>query len=92
MSKRTPEAFTAPLFLGTGFLLVGVAILEKALNLMGTEIPLIQVFPRQVLDWAVTLMILEIAITLRQISEASRASTFATEPPHDFPGELGSQN
>lgn len=92
MSRRTPEAFTAPLFLGTGFLLVGVAILEKVLNLMGTGIPLIEVFPRQVLDWAVTLMILEIAITLRQIAEASRASALATDLPGDFPGNVGSQN
>ena len=91
MSRRTPEAFTAPLFLGTGFMLVGLAILEKLLNLMGTSLPLVDVFPRQLLEWAVTLMILEIAITLRQIAEASRASSMATQLPGDFPGE-GAQN
>ncbi len=90
MRRRTPEAFTAPLFLGTGFMLVGLAILEKLLNLIGSGLPLVDVYPRQLLDWAVTLMILEIAITLRQIAEASRASSMATLPG-DFPGE-GAQN
>lgn len=66
--RRTPEIFTAPLFLGTGFLLVGVAIVEKGLNLLGTSLPVLTVYPRQLLDWAVMLMILEIAITLRQIA------------------------
>lgn len=66
--RRTPEIFTAPLFLGMGFLLVGLAIIEKALNLIGTSLPVLTVFPRQLLDWAVMLMILEIAITLRQIA------------------------
>ncbi len=44
-----------------------MAILEKGLNLAGMDIPLIDVFPRQILDWAVTLLILDIALTLRQI-------------------------
>jgi len=66
--RRTPEIFTAPLFLGTGFFLVGVAVIEKVLNLMGTSLPFLSVYPRQLLDWAVMLMILEIAITLRQIA------------------------
>lgn len=68
MSRSTPELFTAPVFLGTGFLLVGLAIIEKALNIMGFGLPVISVFPRQLLDWALVLMILEIAITLRQIA------------------------
>lgn len=68
MSRNAPELFTAPVFLGTGFLLVGVAIIEKALNIVGSSLPVISVFPRQLLDWALVLMILEIAITLRQIA------------------------
>ena len=68
MTRRTPEIFTAPLFLGMGFFLVALAMLEKALNIVGTSLPVIDVFPRQLLDWAVMLMILEIAITLRQIA------------------------
>ena len=66
--RTTPEIFTAPLFLGTGFLLVGMAILEKCLNLLGTSLPVLTVYPRQLLDWAVMLMILEMAVTLRQIA------------------------
>ncbi len=68
MDKTTPPLFTAPVFLGTGFLLVGVAIIEKALNIVGMSLPVVTVFPRQLLDWALVLMILEIAITLRQIA------------------------
>jgi len=67
MNRSSPEVFTAPLFLGTAFLLVGLAIVEKALNIIGTSLPMVDVFPRQLLDWAVTLMILEIALTLRQM-------------------------
>lgn len=79
--RRTPEVFTAPLFLGTGFLLVGVAMIEKVLNLLGTSLPVLTVFPRQLLDWAVMLMILEIAITLRQIAQhlESRDSTIISD-------------
>jgi hypothetical protein len=69
MGKRTPEILTAPIFLGTGFLLLGMAIVEKGLNLIGTGLPIVDVFPRQLLDWAVALMIIEIALTLRQILE-----------------------
>lgn len=91
MSRRTPEVFTAPLFLGTGFLLIGMALLEKALNLMGSSIPVINVFPRQLLDWAVALMVVEIAITLRQIAEASRAASLAGDLD-DLPVDLGPEN
>lgn len=92
MRRTTPEAFTAPVFLGTAFLLIGIAIVEKGLNVLGTGLPVVNFFPRQVLDWAVTLMILEIAITLRQIAEVSRANSLAAEMPGDFPPDLGSQN
>lgn len=72
MRRKTPEVFTAPVFLGTAFLLVGLAIIEKGLNLVGTSIPLIDVYPRQLLDWALTLLILEIALTLRLILDRDR--------------------
>lgn len=92
MNRTTPEIFTAPLFLGTGFLLVGMAIVEKILNLIGTTLPLVDVFPRQLLEWAVTLMILEIALTLRQIAEVSRSAALDPPLPGDFGTDLGSQN
>lgn len=73
MTKKTPERFTAPLLLGVAFLLVAMAIVEKGLNLIGMGIPLIHVFPRQILDWAVAMAILEIALTLRIMLERSLA-------------------
>lgn len=68
MRRTAPELFTAPVFLGTGFLLIGVAIIEKGLNIVGFSLPIITVFPRQLLDWALVLIVLEIAIALRQIA------------------------
>lgn len=73
--RTTPEIFSAPVFLGTGFLLVGMAILEKSLNLMGLSLPLATVYPRQLLDWAALLIMLEIAITLRQIAYYLKAGS-----------------
>ncbi|HWP38093.1 MAG TPA: hypothetical protein VNL18_11125 [Gemmatimonadales bacterium] len=68
-----PGLYTAPVFLGTAFLLFGLAALEKVLNVFGLSIPFINVFPRQVLDWAVTVLIFEIALTLRQLVEIHRS-------------------
>jgi hypothetical protein len=67
--KKKPAMYTAPVFLGTAFLLFGIAIVEKLLNLIGTGIPVVNVYPNQVLSWAVTLLIFEIALTLRQLVE-----------------------
>ena len=64
----TRELLTAPWLLSMAFVLLGAAMLEKALNLVGLSIPLIDVFPRQLLDWAIALAILEIALTLRQLA------------------------
>jgi hypothetical protein len=64
--------YSAPVALGTAALLFGLAVVEKVLNLLGTSIPLIHIFPRQVLDWAVTLLVFEIALTLRQLVEMHR--------------------
>jgi len=67
MSEKNPQVFTAPWLLGTAFMLFGLAIIEKVLNLVDMSIPVLDVFPRQILDWAVTLLILDIALTLRQM-------------------------
>jgi hypothetical protein len=66
--------YTAPVFLGTAFLLFGLALIEKLLNLFGGSIPLLNIFPSQVLSWAVTLLMFEIALTLRQLVETYRES------------------
>jgi hypothetical protein len=61
--------YTSPVFLGTAFLLFGIALLEKIFNLFGGSIPLLPVYPRQVLEWAVIILMFEIALTLRQLVE-----------------------
>ena len=66
-SKRL---FTAPVFLGTAFLVFGIAIVEKLANLLGwTSNNPDMVYPRQLLDWALVLLTFEIALTLRQLVE-----------------------
>jgi hypothetical protein len=76
-----PGLYTAPVFLGGAFLLLALAAVEKVLNLFGANIPFLNVFPRQVLDWAVTLLVLEIALTLRQLVEIRRAREGETSIP-----------
>jgi hypothetical protein len=68
MTARNP-LFQAPIFLGSAFLVMGLAILEKVLNLFGGSIPFVDVFPRQLLDWAVALLVFEIALSMRQMIE-----------------------
>lgn len=69
MSQKSDDIFTAPILLATAVLLFGLAIIEKGLNIIGTSIPVLDVYPRQLLDWAVVLLILDIALTLRQMLE-----------------------
>ena len=63
--------YIAPVFLSMAFFVFGVAILEKALNLIGASIPFTNVFPRQLVDWAVVLLIFDIALTTRLAFEWS---------------------
>ena len=66
MDKKREDMYTAPILLGMAFLVFGCAMVEKCLNLLGTSLPVIDVEPQRLLDWAVTLLIFEIALTLRQ--------------------------
>jgi len=68
MSARSP-LFNAPVFLGSAFFLFGLAIVEKFLDLFGLRIPLVNVYPHQLLDWAITLLVFEIALSVRQLIE-----------------------
>ena len=72
------RSFTSPVFLATAFLVFGLALLEKFLNVVGWSLPFVTVFPRQLVDWAVALLMFEIALTLRQLVELRLAAT-----PHD---------
>jgi hypothetical protein len=69
MSQGREDVFTAPLLLATAALLLGLAIIEKGLNIIGGSIPVLTVYPRQLLDWAVVILILDIALSLRQVLE-----------------------
>ena len=61
-------------FFFVALLFLAVAILEKGLNLLGQSIPVIDVFPQQLLSWTVPPLLFVIAIVLRQIREESKRS------------------
>lgn len=88
MTTSSSRLFTAPIFLGTAFMVFGVAIVEKLLNLVGWSLPLVGVFPRQLLEWAGILLLFEIALMLRQLIELwledRQRSSVASDPrlPH----------
>ena len=69
MAQQSQQLYSGPVLLLPAVLLIGFAILEKALNLFGTNGPFVNVFPSQLLNWAVVLLAFEIALTLRQILE-----------------------
>ena len=52
-----------------GFFFFALASLEKALNLIGQSLPLLNALPSNVLQWAVVLLTFVIALLLRQIRE-----------------------
>lgn len=67
--RKASPLYQGPLFLGSAFLLMAVAILQKVLSMFNWTIPFLDVFPRTILDWAVALLMFEIALTLRQLVE-----------------------
>ncbi len=69
MSEKREGLFTAPVFLGMAFFVFGIAIVEKFLNLIGLSIPFTTVYPAQLLQWAATLLVFDIALVLRQMLE-----------------------
>ena len=65
MDKLTSLALRP--FFGGAFLILALAVIEKALNLIGQGIP--GVYPAQLLHWSVVPLIFVIAILLRQIRD-----------------------
>ena len=65
------DRFTAPWLFAAAVFLFLLALIEKALALVGLSMPITEVYPRQLLDWAVVLLIFDIALTLRQCVDRS---------------------
>jgi hypothetical protein len=59
---------------------MAVAIVEKLLNMVGWSLPFVDVFPRQLVDWAVALLVFEIALSLRQLVDMVLESRQGPEP------------
>lgn len=80
MTQETQETFTAPWLLASAVMVFAVALIEKGLNLIGASIPFTDVFPGQLLDWAVTLLIFDIALTLRHLFDVQSGRRSSTQP------------
>jgi len=72
MTQEARELFTAPWLFASAVLVFALALIEKGLNVIGMSIPLTDVFPSQLLGWSVTLLIFDIALTLRQMLQIPR--------------------
>ncbi len=55
------------LFFVGAFLILVLAVIEKGLNLIGQDV--LAIYPAQLLQWSVVLLIFVIAILLRQIRD-----------------------
>jgi hypothetical protein len=68
-TTRHPEVYSVPWLLAAAFVMLAAAMVEKALNTVGLSIPVVDVYPRQLLDWSVALAVFEIALAVRQIHD-----------------------
>ena len=69
MAEQKRPLYSGPILIVPAVMLFGLALIEKGLNLIGSAIPFLDVYPRQLLEWAMMLLIFEIAFTLRQTLE-----------------------
>ena len=53
---------------------LGLAIIEKGLNLIDQSLPVVDVYPQQLLSWTVPPLLFVIAILLREIREELKRS------------------
>lgn len=72
MSEQKPPLYSGPIFIAPAIILFCLAVVEKSLVIMSMTIPFIDVYPRQLLEWALILLAFEIAFTLRQTLELLR--------------------
>ncbi len=74
MENQKLMSMLSRLFFFGALLFLAAAVVEKGLNLFGQSIPVIDVFPQQLLSWTVPPLLFVIAIVLRQIREESKRS------------------
>ena len=68
-NRQAEQSIASRIFFGGFFFFFALASVEKALNLIGQRLPLLNALPNQVLQWVVVLLTFVIALLLRQIRE-----------------------
>ena len=74
MENEKLMSMLSRLFFFVALFFLAMAVVEKGLNVFGQSIPVIDVFPQQLLSWTVPPLLFVIAIVLRQIREESKRS------------------
>ncbi len=69
MENEKLMSIMSRVFFFGALLFLGVAVVEKGLDLLGVASPLLDIGPRILLDWTVPLLLFVIAILLRQMRE-----------------------
>ncbi len=75
MDIKTLTSDVTRFFFVGAFLFLGLAVLEKGLNIAGQTIPFLNVEPNRLLDWASTPLLFVIALLLRQIRDDLRGDS-----------------
>ena len=74
MESAKLMSIASRLFFLVALFFLALAIIEKGLNLIGQSIPVLDVFPRQLLGWTTAPLLFVIAIVLRKIREELKPS------------------
>ena len=74
MDNEKLMSMLSRLFFFAALVFIVLAMVEKGLNIVGQSIPVLDVYPRQLLDWTVAPLLFVMAIVLRQIREESKRS------------------
>ncbi len=74
MENEKLMSMLSRLFFVGALAVLGLALVEKGLNLIGQDLPVIGVNPEQVLSWTSPLLLFVITIVLRQMREELKRS------------------
>jgi hypothetical protein len=72
MSNEKLASFVCRLFFAGAFVLLGLAVLEKAANIFGYTLTWIRIDPSRLIEFAIVLLVFVVTLLLREIRDAVR--------------------